>query len=73
MLAAIKAVALADRKGARERLVAALRGRYGKRALLLHEFGIQPNALPGPARKDETQPPAPTPAPASQEPTPDGA
>jgi hypothetical protein len=53
------------------RLVAALRGRYGKRALLLHEFGIQPNALPGPPKKDEATPPAPTPAPASQEPTPD--
>jgi hypothetical protein len=55
------------------RLVAALRGRYGKRALLLHEFGIQPNALPGPPKKDEATPPVPTPAPASQEPTPDGA
>jgi len=55
------------------RLVAALRGKYGKRALLLHEFGIQPNALPGPPKKDEATPPAPTPAPASQEPTPDGA
>jgi hypothetical protein len=53
------------------RLVAALRGKYGKRALLLHEFGIQPNALPGPAKKDEATPPAPTPAPTSQEPTPD--
>ena len=53
------------------RLVAALRGKYGKRALLLHEFGIQPNALPGPPKKDEATPPAPTPAPAAQEPTPD--
>ncbi len=52
------------------RVVFVLKGHYGKRALLLHEFGVQPHALPGP-KKEETTPPAPTPAPASQEPTPD--
>ena len=55
------------------RVVFVLKGHYGKRALLLHEFGIQPNALPGPPKKDEAKPPAPTPAPAAQEPPPDGA
>lgn len=48
------------------RLVAALRGKFGKRSLVLHEFGIQPNALPGPKKPDEPGPTTPPQEPASQ-------
>jgi hypothetical protein len=53
------------------RMVFRLKGTYGKRANVLHELGLKPDAVPGrPLKKDETQPPAPgttptpTPAPA---------
>jgi hypothetical protein len=53
------------------RMVFRLKGTYGKRANVLHELGLKPDAVPvRPLKKDETQPPAPgttptsTPAPA---------
>ncbi len=45
------------------RMVFRLKGTYGKRANVLHELGLRPNALPGPPKKDETTPPAPGPTP----------
>ena len=45
------------------RMVFRLKGTYGKRANVLHELGLRPNALPGPTKKEETNPPAPGPAP----------
>jgi hypothetical protein len=50
------------------RMVFRLKGTYGKRANVLHELGLKPDAVPGrPPKKDETQPPAP--ASAKEEPT----
>ncbi len=62
------------------RMVFRLKGTYGKRANVLHELGLKPDALSGrPPKKDETQPPvpgttptptpAPAPASAEEEPT----
>ncbi len=65
------------------RMVFVLKGTYGKRANVLHELGLRPNAFPGPAKKEEEeettppapgavpppQPPGPAPAPAQEEPT----
>ena len=62
------------------RMVFRLKGTYGKRANVLHEFGLRPDALPGPPKKEEetnppapgpapTQPPGPAPASAQEEPT----
>ena len=47
-----------------------LKGTFGKRANVLTELGLRPNALPGPPRKDETTPPAPETAPPTQPPAP---
>ncbi|HEX5761306.1 MAG TPA: hypothetical protein VF121_19135 [Thermoanaerobaculia bacterium] len=49
------------------RMVFRLKGTYGKRANVLHELGLRPDALPGPPRKEEPKP-APAPA-AAEEPT----
>jgi hypothetical protein len=46
------------------RMVFVLKGTYGKRANVLHELGLRPNAVPGPPKKEEeTTPPAPGAAP----------
>ena len=62
------------------RMVFRLKGTYGKRANVLHELGLKPDAVSvRPSKKDETQPPvpgttptptpAPAPASAEEEPT----
>ena len=45
------------------RMIGALKAHYGKYDAALHQFGIQPNNLPGPRRKKKEEPP-----PAEEEP-----
>ena len=61
------------------RMVARLKGTYGKRANVLHELGLRPEGVPGRRKEEEptppapgttpTEPPAPAPASAEEEPT----
>ena len=54
---------IAERRGVelRGRLAAGLQAQFGKKSVVLHQFGLRP--LSEPERKKEEQPPAPGPAP----------
>jgi len=64
---------VAEKRGVelRGRLAAGLQAQFGKKSVVLHQFGLRP--LSDPERKKEEEPPAPAPPPVSQEPTSGGA
>jgi hypothetical protein len=69
---------IAEKRGVelRGRLAAGLQAQFGKKSVVLHQFGLRPLADPERKKEEEppapapsTQPPGPAPASAPQEPT----
>lgn len=62
---------IAEKRGVelRGRLAAGLQSRFGKKSVVLHEFGLRPLSDPE-RKKEEEEPPAPTPVPPSTTPNP---